>query len=54
MPNLGKVLKDEIQRLAARVSRKADAQLKKDVGASSIRSPSSTGSRPRCVATTRS
>lgn len=31
MSNLGKVLNEEIQRLASRVSRKADARLKKDV-----------------------
>lgn len=31
MPNFGTVLKEEIKRLAARVSRKADAPLKKDV-----------------------
>jgi len=31
MPNIGTVLKEEIKRLAARVSRKADAPLKKDV-----------------------
>ncbi|MBI2384684.1 MAG: hypothetical protein HYV14_01600 [Elusimicrobia bacterium] len=31
MPNIGVILKDEIQRLARRVSRQADAKLRKDV-----------------------
>lgn len=31
MPNIGAVLRDEIQRLARRVSRQADAKLRKDV-----------------------
>lgn len=32
MPNIGTILRDEIQRLARRVSRQADAKLRKDVG----------------------
>jgi DNA-binding transcriptional regulator YiaG len=31
MPNIGAILKEEIMRLASRVSRKSDAPLKKDV-----------------------